>query len=159
MLNLFFSLFFVTFTHPLYISMTDVTYNNSTKNIEISVRIFTDDFEAVLRKQANTKIDLTNPADEKFINNMISTYVQQNLQIKTGDQILAMQYVGYEIEQESTWAYFEVPFNTEPKSFAFINKLLYDFSEKQINLVHVTIGKEENTLKRSYPETLFSFQF
>lgn len=159
MLTLLFSVFISAITHPLYVSMTDVTYNNSTKNLEISVRVFTDDFEVALRKHTTAKVDLTNPANEKFINEMINQYIQQNLQVKAGDKFLVMQYVGYEIQQESAWIYFELPLKVSPQSLSFVNKLMYDFSEKQINLIHVKLGSTESTLKRSYPETLFSFQF
>ena len=36
--------------------MTDIKYNPSDKDLEISVRIFTDDLENVLRKYTTTKV-------------------------------------------------------------------------------------------------------
>ena len=41
--------------------MTDVNFNNSTKELEISVRIFTDDFENTIAKYHQGKVDILHP--------------------------------------------------------------------------------------------------
>ncbi len=159
MLSILITLLISTITHPLFISMTQVEYNSATKNIEVSVRVFTDDFESALRKNSSIKIDLTHPKDKKSIDEQINKYILNNLSMRVNGIDSRMQYVGYEIIQESVWAYFEAPVEKMPKALSMQNNILYDFSTKQINLVQVKIGKEERTEKRSYPENLFNFQF
>lgn len=159
MLSIIFSILLSGITHPLYISMTEVEYNSNTQNLEISVRIFTDDFESVLRKDALSKIDLSHPTDKKSINEQVKNYILHHLSIIADGKALGMQYVGYEINEESTWVYFETPIEKGPNMLSMQNKILYDFSTTQINLVHVKIGKNELTEKLSYPDYLFSFQF
>ncbi|HXL58320.1 MAG TPA: DUF6702 family protein, partial [Chitinophagaceae bacterium] len=60
MANIFLQLLMIAYVgliHPFFVSMTDINYNSKEKELEISVRIFTDDFENTLRKYHSTKID------------------------------------------------------------------------------------------------------
>ncbi len=45
--------------HPLYISVTEINHNAKDKILEVSCKIFTNDFETVLEKIAKTKVDLS----------------------------------------------------------------------------------------------------
>ena len=49
--------------HPFHVSVVEINHNSADKNLEISCKIFTDDFERVLRQNYKTKIDIINPAD------------------------------------------------------------------------------------------------
>ena len=41
---------FMTAPHPLYISVTEINHNSKDKILEVSCKIFTNDFETVLEK-------------------------------------------------------------------------------------------------------------
>ncbi len=159
MFSIIISLLITSISHPLFISMTEVEYNSSTQNLDISIRVFTDDFESALRKNDSTNIDLTHPKDKKNINENIKSYMLRNLSTSADGKAIEMQYVGYEIIEENTWVYFEAPVEKIPKDLSISNSIFYDFSTKQINLMHIKIGQEERTEKNSYPEKLFRFQF
>lgn len=60
--------------HPFFVSMTDIKYNPNDKDLEISVRIFTDDLENVLRKYTTTKVDILHPADQEQMNQEVYNY-------------------------------------------------------------------------------------
>ena len=52
--------------HPFYIAMTDINFNKQDKALEVSVRIFTDDFESALRKHhSGINIDILYPANQE----------------------------------------------------------------------------------------------
>ena len=111
MANILFQWLVVAYTglvHPFYVSMTDINYNDNTRSLEISVRIFTDDFENTLRKYHTEKIDILHPANKEQMNNYVNEYIQQHLQIKLNDKAVKLNFIGYEQQSESIWTYFEV---------------------------------------------------
>jgi hypothetical protein len=48
----------VGFAHPVYVSITEVEYNTIEKSLEVSCKIFTNDFEKALSQHYKTPIDL-----------------------------------------------------------------------------------------------------
>jgi hypothetical protein len=79
-----------SFFHPFFISMTDINYNAGNKELEVSVRIFTDDFEKNLRKNCNCKVELIKPADKNAMNSLVNSYVLKHLQITVNGKTMAL---------------------------------------------------------------------
>ncbi|MEI4896699.1 hypothetical protein Q8G71_36015, partial [Klebsiella pneumoniae] len=82
--------------HPIYVSVTEIEHNARDKTLEISCKIFTDDFEKTLRQQYNTPIDLLNPKDKTAMEKLVSAYVLKHLIVKTDRKPAALQFLGYE---------------------------------------------------------------
>lgn len=147
------------FFHPYYISMTDINYNNKAKSLEVSVRIFTDDFEKVMRKNCNCKVDLLKPQNKKATDVLINQYIQQHLQLKVNGQAKTLEFAGYQQEEESTWNYFQIKDVQQVKKIEMNNSLLHDYREEQINMVHFNINGKEQSDKLNYPDKGFSMSF
>ena len=145
--------------HPFYISVTEMNYNAADKNLEISCKIFTDDFETVLSKAAGAKIDLFNPKDKPAIEKQITAYVKKHLVVKLDNKPVTLEFVGFERENEAVWSYFQVSNTTAPKKIDISNDLLYDSFDQQINLMHISVGSNRKSTKLNYPEVSASFQF
>jgi disulfide oxidoreductase YuzD len=146
--------------HPLYITVTEINYNAEDKNLEISCKIFTDDFENALRIMHRTKIDLTNPPDPALANKQVYEYIRANLQIKLDGQPVSLEYVGYEKETDATWAYLQVGNIAQaPKVIEIRNSLLHDAFEEQINLMHVSVGGKRKSGRLNYPNKDAKFEF
>jgi len=148
-----------TALHPFYVSVIDINHNAKDKILEVSVRIFTEDFEDILKKDFHTKVDLTSPADKAAVNKMINTYVLNKLQLKVDGKPVALHYIGYEIQRESTWSYFEVDNVPALKKMDINCNLLYDFEDKQMNIFHVKFNRQEKSYKLDNPKISASFEF
>jgi hypothetical protein len=149
----------IALLHPLYISMVDINHNAKDKSLEISVRVFTEDLETTLQKQTTTKVDVTHPANKAFIDKLISTYVQKKLQLTVNGKPAPFNYVGYEIQDESVWAYFEIH-NVPVLNKLNVNcSLLYDFQDRQMNIIHVKAKGSEKSYKLDNPKTTTEFNF
>ena len=95
--------------HPFYISMTDVNYNDKSHELEISVRIFTDDFENTLRKQhKEINIDIEHPSNQTQMNGFVNDYIQKHLFFTVNGKPMPISFSGYERENESIWTYLEI---------------------------------------------------
>ena len=146
--------------HPLYITVTEINYNGEDKNLEISCKIFTDDFENALTMSNNTKIDLTTPKDKALADKQVFDYIKNNLQIKLDGRPVNLEFVGFEKETDAVWSYLQVP-NTgkAPKTVEIHNTLLYDIYDKQINLMHISAGGARKSGRLNYPDKDAKFQF
>jgi hypothetical protein len=146
--------------HPLYITVTEINYNAGDKNLEISCKIFTDDFENALTGLHQSKIDLTTPKDRAVADKQVFDYIRGNLQIKLDGKLVNPEFVGYEKETDAVWTYLQVS-NTAraPKTIDIHNTLLYDAYDKQINLMHISVGGTRKSGRLNYPDKDAKFQF
>ncbi len=145
--------------HPLYISIIDINHNAKDKALEISVRIFTDDFENTLKKYGNTKIDLTHPADKALADKLVSNYLLSRLQIKADNKNTTLHYLGFELQQESIWTYFEVTNIPSVKKIEVNTTVLYDYQEKQINIIHAKVNGDEKSFRLDNPKSYAAFEW
>jgi hypothetical protein len=146
--------------HPLYISVTEINYNATDKTLEVSCRLFTDDFENALGAIHHTKIDLTNPKDKDIANQQVYGYLKHNLRIVLDGKPVNLEFVGYEKERDATWSYLEATnITTAPSVIEIQNSILYDAFSEQMNLMHVTVNGKRKSTRLDNPEKNAKFQF
>lgn len=145
--------------HPFYLSVTEVIYDDKEKNIQISCKIFTDDFEKTLRSTSKTEIDLIHPKDKPLIEKYINDYVQKHLLLKVNFKNIQYHYVGYEIEEEAAWCYFETGKIEYPKNLEINNTILYEALPDQVNIVHAILNGKRKSAKVGFPDKLIQFEF
>ncbi|RYD77749.1 MAG: hypothetical protein EOP53_12475 [Sphingobacteriales bacterium] len=160
----FFALFFcLVFTgaarHPIFVSVADVAYNDQTKSLEVSCKLFTDDFEKALRLEYKTHVDLINPTDRPAMDKIVSDYVFKHFTIYLDGKPVAMKYLGFERIEEGIYSYYEVENISIPKTVGFFNTLLYTFHEQQLGLMHVTIKGERKSTKLNNPDSRATINF
>ena len=145
--------------HPFYISVTDINHNSKEKSLEISIRIFTDDFEKTLRQNFNTKIDLTNPTNKKAMGEWVTHYISNHFKLKVNGKLTPLSYIGFEKIEESIWCYFEVQHVTTLQNLHISNSILYDWQPKQTNMHIIKYNGKEQSRKLDNPETELNFSF
>jgi len=146
--------------HPIYISVTEIEHNAKAKSLEISCKIFTNDFETLLKKNTSNKIDLLHPQDKIFVEKIIDDYIQKHLVISVDGIKKKMKFIGYEQVEECIESYFEIDgINNTPKRISVYDDILYDYSEQQMSLLHVIVNNERKSTKLNNPEKNFVFNF
>jgi hypothetical protein len=146
--------------HPFFVSVTEIEYNEAEKTIEISCKVFTDDFEKALVKANNTVVDIYKPKDKALLEKQISDYIRKHLQLKVDGKPLNLQYVGYEIEDQSTLSYYQAnQVASVPKKIEIDNSIFFESIEKQISIIHVIIKGQRKSTKLDYPDTHTVFEF
>ena len=149
-----------TAAHPLYISVTEMEYNATEKTLEIACKVFTDDFEKGLAKANEAKVDMYNPKDKALLEKQIADYIRKHLLIKVDGKPLTLEYVGYELEEQSTWSYHQVSkLTAPPKKVEVHSSIFYELYDKQINIVHMSSGGSRKSTKLDYPATETVFEF
>ncbi len=145
--------------HPLYVTVTEINHNAKDKTLEISCKIFTNDFEAALEKVYHTKTDLSEPKDKNAADKLVSDYIEKHFQIKVDGKPVTLQFVGSEKQTDATWSYFQVNNIASVKKIEIMNNLLYETFEGQIAIMHVMVSGNRQSTKITSPEINASFDF
>ena len=149
----------VSLLHPFFISVIEINHNAKEATVEVSVRIFTNDFEKTLQKYTTAKLDMVNPPDNAFLEKQISSYLTQKIKLRINGQSVTTHYIGHEIQKESVWSYFEIPKVAELKKLEIDCSLLYDFEKTQSNIIHVKSKGEDKSYKLDCPKSVAVFDF
>lgn len=158
MLQLFlFSLFHLF--HPFFVSVTEIKQNTSNHSIEISCRMFYDDLEKALEKQNHVQLDIVKPKDKAQINQFINEYVKKHLLIRADGKPLNLNFIGYEIQEDGAWSYFEVKGINAVKEVQIHDDLLFEQHPEQINMMHIIVGNQRKSTKVDNPDADASFKF
>ncbi len=145
--------------HPYYVSVTEIKHNAKAQSIEVSCRMFSDDVETALKKISADRVDILNPKSKAQIDLLISKYVPQHVKISVNGKPLVLQYIGYELESEAIWCYFEAKNVRSVKRISVTNNLLYAEHAEQINMMHVTVNGERKSTKLDNPQSSAAFSF
>lgn len=145
--------------HPFHVSVVEINHNATDKTLEISCKIFTDDFEKVLEQNYKTKVDLINPPNKAAMDTLVKKYIISHLSLSADGKPLKLVYVGFERENEAVYGYIQVDNIASVKKIDITNKLMHDLFTDQINLMHVIVGGNRKSTKLDYPQTNASFSF
>ena len=151
--------FWLNIFHPFYVSVTEINHSQKTKTVQISVRIFFDDFESALDKRYKTNINILKPKDRKQVDMLISDYIKSHLEIKANTKLLILEYLGYQIEEDAAWCYFESEKVESIEKLDIQNNILFEQHDSQINMIHATVKGKRKSTKLENPESNVSFSY
>lgn len=145
--------------HPIYVSVVEIEHNATEKSLEISCRIFTDDFEKTLRDVYPVKIDLLNPALHEAMGRFVSEYVLNHLKLKIDGKPVHLRYLGYEEVEEAISSYYQVDQVKSVARFDIENDILYSYKKEQMGIMHITVGGERKSLRLLNPDKTAVVEF
>ena len=157
-LALFYTPYSASYHHPVFLSVTNLQYNKQEGKLEMFCKIFTNDFELVLKKK-NKEADLLNPKKKNESNLIINSYIQSHLSISVDGRKLDFNFMGFEQEEDALLMFYQADCNVVPKQVIFENSLLYDYKKGQMNIMHVEVNGIRKSSKLNNPETKAIFQF
>lgn len=151
--------FLLALLHPFYVSVIDINHNSKDASLEISVRTFTTDLENRLEKEYNVKLDLSDPKQKTKAETYINLYIQKRLGLTANGSKGKMDFIGFEIQKESTWSYFEIKNITQLKSLEVFCEILFGIDDAQINIIHAKTNGQTKSFELSAPKNRTHFNF
>lgn len=145
--------------HPFYVSVTEVNHNAKDQSLEISCKIFAEDFEQTLKANYKTTVDFSAIKQHAQNDKLVADYIAKHLLIAADGKALKLNYVGFEKQSEAVYCYFEVVNIAAPKKVDFTDTILQDFTDKQINIIHLTVNGSRKSQKLDYPQKQVTFYF
>ena len=134
--------------HPMHVSVTNIEYKQNNKFIEISSKMFLNDFISILEQTNNIKIDLSSSSAhiEKTNQIMINNYFSTHFSVEINNHKIKFtnfEFVEKKINEESIWLYFKIPNNKKIKNIKIVNTILTDLFSDQNNLLIISIDQEQ----------------
>ena len=145
--------------HPIFMSVTEIEHNVKEKTLEISCKIFTDDFEKTLRQAYKTEVDLINPKDRAAMNKLVSDYVQKHLSITADGKKTTLQFLGYQQQEEGIISFYQVNNIAAVKKIEVTDNILYEYKKEQIEIIHAIVNGDRKSTKLDNPNDKASFEF
>jgi hypothetical protein len=146
--------------HPIHISTVEISHNATEKSLEITCKIFWDDFETILTKKNNNKrVDLTNEKNLDGNNKLVADYISKHLSITVDGKLVPLSFVGFEKEDMVVYSYMEVTNVANVKNVSITNNLMHDMFDDQTNIMHVIVKGERKSTKLDYPATSAKMEF
>jgi hypothetical protein len=134
------------FTHPFHTSLTEVRYEPKARVFEVSIRLFSDDFEVALtRENGGSPVRFSEGKQD----HLIEKYIRKRFIVADAQRkAKPIMYIGYEPEGEAQWVYLEIP-NEQPDGFRNVvmkQALLMDVFDDQVNLVNLESNQQRKTV-------------
>lgn len=145
--------------HPIYVSVTEINHNAAAKTLEVSCKIFTDDFEKTLRKAYNTHVDLLAAKDKPAMDKLVNDYVQKHLKIVVDNKPVSLKYLGYEQIEEGIYSYYQADNVPAVKNITVTDNILYEYQEQQLSIIHITVNGNRKSTRLNNPDSRASESF
>ena len=145
--------------HPIFVSVTEIEHNSKEKTLEVSCKIFTDDFEKTLRAEYKTHVDLLDEKVKPAMDKLVNDYVQRHLKIIVDGKIVSLKYLGFEKIEEGIYSYYQVDNVLNPKKIEVTDNVLLEYNTQQMNIVHVIVGGERKSAKLAGTDNKVTVQF
>ena len=146
-------------SHPIYVSVTEIEYNEKETRLEISCKVFTDDFEKALRAAYNTHVDLLKASEKEAMNKLVSDYIEKHLKITVNSKAQKLLFLGFEQDEEGVSSFWEADDVPAIKNITVNDNILYEYQSQQISLVHITVGGKRQSTKLVNPEEKVSWSY
>lgn len=146
LLVVIFPLLSFTALHKYYVSVTEIEYVKEQKAIQITSRIFIDDFEKLLRERYDKDITLAIEDEISTVNYYIEKYLKEKIKIRINDEEIEFKFLGKEYEDDIMICYLEIENMHHISSIHVINRILFDAFSDQQNIVRFKI----NSINKSF---------
>ncbi len=134
--------------HPIHTSTAEADYNRESKQLEVSLRVFADDFETALGDLAGKKISLEKTPRAE-LDALTRAYLIEHFIVLTRDGTLAAQrLIGRELKDAANelWLYFELALPPGVDGARIDYTVLRERFPDQLNSLRVRDGPRQMTL-------------
>ena len=120
----------------------------------MTIKLIAHDVEHAFNQQHFGDLKLGSPKELKEADELLFSYIQNNLSLEINGSTLTMNWVGKEVElDESLFIYVEIPNVELPEQITLNNSLLTETFEAQENINHINLGSERLNIALNKEET------
>jgi hypothetical protein len=146
--------------HPIHISVTEINYNEKSKSLQITNRVFTDELELGVRAQRKeAELDLLEPKNGITTKQLVQDYLTTHIKIKIDGKPVKLNFLGFEREDISIVSYIEIENVKKLKTIEVFNDIITEIHDDQSNLVHVTYKSPVKSTRLTRDNTTETFTF
>lgn len=140
--------------HPLHLTVIEIEHNPSSQTLEVTCKIFIDDFENALKKSSRSKVDLYDETFYTKYSPLIQKYLFENLQITQSGKRLHLELLGFEKDKEAMFVFLESGKISSTKDLKIANSILYELFDDQASIVNFSAEGKRVVKKTLYPNLI-----
>jgi len=140
-------LFAFASVHKFYVSVTNVNYSEKDKAIQITTRIFIDDFEKLLQERYEIEAKLATENESRSADEFIEKYLRAKFVVEVNGELVPYEFIGKKFDTDVMICYLEVPDIdlADLKSIQIENEILTDLFDEQQNVVHFKVNSKKKS--------------
>ncbi|MEZ4885162.1 MAG: DUF6702 family protein [Chitinophagales bacterium] len=147
-------------THEFYVSICNIQHNADATTLEVTLKVFTDDFEQALFEEFSEKLQLGTLQENPKADELIVYYLQKYLQIIVNNDLKdSFTYIGKEVEINEMWCYLEIEGVENIETIEVNNMLLTNTFPKQSNIVNIRANARLESLMLNKDKTLDRIEY
>ena len=158
--SFFVYLLFVQATiHPYYVSTLEIDYRPDRMALQITMRVFTDDWQLMLNTHYDKTLRLDPDTDTEKVLTHSSDYFQQHLELKLNGTDVTPSVLGKEYQGDQLLLYLEIAGVAELQTLAVSNRILFAELEGQQNIVRIKTPTKRKSFLQSQGRSRDVFRF
>lgn len=118
----------IAIAHPFHTSSAEMEWNPESNCFEVAWKIDPNDLEQELRRRTKQRLILEKLNDHEIV----FDYVKDVFHVHVGEKALLLRPIGFEVEKQFCWIYFEIPCPHGLSTLELKNELLLNVHH-QIN--------------------------
>lgn len=145
--------------HPLHVSVCEIKHNEEKDWLEITIKIFEDDFRDVLKDRTGIETKMGTEEEHIQTDGIIYEYLLEKIQISINGESVELQYIGKEVEDVASWCYLYVPDVKEISTIEISNAVMVHWFNDQVNVTHVDCNDKLKSTFFSKDRVLEKFEY
>ncbi|GAB2965866.1 hypothetical protein GCM10027048_39810 [Hymenobacter coalescens] len=136
--------------HAYHASIMEARLNAKTQQLEVSLKVFTDDLETALSHGQPRPVSIAEtPAAQ--LTPLLSGYLRRTVAVGTRPgEALPLNYLGLQQDKDAYWLHFSVKLPAATRSLTLRHRLLMEQFADQMNIVNLEAGgKKQSALFRA----------
>ena len=133
-------------THKYYVSLTKIDYIKEQQTVQITTKIFIEDFEKALRNRYEDTLVLDAGQNEEKIEIYLRKYLSSKLKIKINQAQQELIFLGKAYIEDQVVCYLEIANVANIEQFEVKNLVLFDVFQEQKNIVRTYINDKHQTV-------------
>jgi hypothetical protein len=128
--------------HPIHVSVCEINHNAQKSILEITLRIFSDDFEDVLEERTGVRTKLATPQELAVANDYIMDYIREKFVVVVNDTLKSLVLITKEYDEFATICKLYVPRVKVVNSMTITNEVMLHWFSDQVNVTHIDCNDE-----------------
>jgi hypothetical protein len=156
--GLMFLLLCASWYHPIHVSVCNVDLDPGSGDMELSVKIFSDDFQDLILHKYQVQLRITEQEEPGEKIKAVNRYIGESLQIEiNGKPLGGLEFRGSELNEEAIWLNYSYQYGGRIRKIRIRNTLMLEKFDDQTNLLIVSYNEKQNGYRMDNKTTDLTF--
>lgn len=140
--------------HPIHVSVTNMDLDPGRGTVELSVKIYADDFQDLILQKYSVQLRLTEQVNPGEKIEAVNRYIAGALQIEiNGKPVKDLEFIDSKLNEGAIWLSYRVDSGEKIKSFKVRDTIMLEKFTDQTNLLIVAYDDKQNGYRMNNKNT------